>query len=296
LFKTFTLQIDNLSQLKNDSGFWDNFIWPLAVAGVVGIFTLLYKACNFLYKKSSKNDDRSSGVELKTVAPCIEVKSFIELCQLLISFIDDNKYIFHTYGPNSSANETNELRTDMTLWHSARIDYIVPNNKIIKCLIEKNKHLISESHNPVFYKLTAHIYAFEKHVENPAFDYTEYQFPKEIEQLIKDECVRYVTDQDKDFLKIHDWININLKTGQVIEAYFFGSIMFSTKHNNDVDIVLMLNVVDINDILKFEGKKTKIKHSFMKTFKKPLHIEVFTNNEGARFREFLNRNKYKYKV
>jgi hypothetical protein len=296
LFKIFTLQIDSLSQLKNDSGFWDNFVWPLAVAGVIGVFTLLYKVCVYFYKRASKKGNESSEVELHKELSCIEVKLFTELCQLLIVFIDDNKYIFQTYGPNSSANEINELRTDMTLWHNARVDYIVPNNKVINCLIEKNKHLIPECHNPVFRKLTAHIYAFEKHVENPAFDYTEYQFPKEIEKLIKDECIEYIASQDKEFSKIYNWINRNLKTKQVIEAYFFGSIMFSTKYNRDVDVVLILNASEVDDILKFERKKAKISHSFIKIFKKPLHIEVFTNNEDARFREFLNCNLYKYKI
>lgn len=35
------LQIDSLSGLKNNSGFWDNFVWPLAVAIVIGNFLLL---------------------------------------------------------------------------------------------------------------------------------------------------------------------------------------------------------------------------------------------------------------
>jgi hypothetical protein len=296
LFKIFTLQIDSLSQLKNDSGFWDNFVWPLAVAGVIGVFTLLYKVCVYFYKNTLKRGNGSFEVELYKELTCIEVQSFTELCQLLIIFIDDNKYIFQTYGPNSSANEIHELRTDMTLWHNARVDYIVPNNKIINCLIEKNKRLISEYHNPVFLKLTAHIYAFEKHVENPAFDYTEYQFPKEIERLIKDECIAHIVGKDKEFSKIYNWINGNLKTKQVIEAYFFGSIMFSTKYNRDVDVVLILNISKVDDILKFEKKKAKISNSFIKIFKKPLHIEVFTNNEGARFSDFLNCNLYKYKI
>ncbi|MGF7041043.1 hypothetical protein [Mucilaginibacter lappiensis] len=299
MFKIFTLQIDSLSQLRNDSGFWDNFIWPLSVAGVIGIFTLLYKACDFFYKKifsERGNTGEFSEIELHKELSCNEVKSFIELCQLLIVFIDDNKYIFQTYGPNSSANEINELRTDMTLWHNARVDYILPNNEIINCLIEKNKHLIPESHNLVFRKLTSHIYAFKKHVENPTLDYTEYQFPKEIEKIIKDECVMYIANEDKEFLKIYKWIHRNLKTKQVTEAYFFGSIMFSTKYNKDVDIVLMLSALELEGILKFKRKKAKINRSFTKIFKKPLHIEVFTNKEGARFREFLNRNQYKHEI
>lgn len=284
--------------MRDNPGFWENFVWPLAVAAVIGFITLLYKLFSLLNKKNLKknHDTETSEIELHKELPCVEVKSFIELYQLLIAFLDDNKYIFQTYGPNSSANEINELRTDMTLWHNARVDYIIPNNEIINCLIEKNKHLIPESHSPVFRRLTAHIYAFKKHVENPVLDYAEYQFPQEIEKLIKDECVRYIAEEDPEFIKIYTWVERNLKTKQVMEAYFFGSIMFSTKYNKDVDVIVMLSALEIEGILKFKRKKAKINRSFTKIFKKPLHIEVFTNTEGARFREFLRRNPYKFEI
>jgi len=284
--------------LRDNPGFWENFVWPLTVATVIGFITLLYKLFILLNKKNSKktHGTETSEIELHKELPCVEVKSFIELYQLLIAFLDDNKYIFQTYGPNSSANEINELRTDMTLWHNARVDYIIPNNEIINCLVEKNKHLIPESHSLVFSKLTAHIYAFKKHVENPVLDYTDYQFPKEIEKLIKDECVGYIAEEDPEFIKIFTWVERNLKTKQVMEAYFFGSIMFSTKYNKDVDVVVMLNALEIEGILKFKRKKAKINRSFTKVFKKPLQIEVFTNTEGARFREFLRRNPYKFEI
>jgi predicted nucleotidyltransferase len=293
--KNFILQVNSFSQLTNNSGFWDNFIWPLVLAILIGAF----KACIFLYKRifsKKTNTNRSSEIELHNELSCVQVKSFIELCQLLIAFIDDNKYIFQTFGPNSSANEIKELRTDMTLWHNARIDYILPNNEIIKCLIEKNRYLISENYSLVFRKLTSHIYAFKKHVENPSIDYTEYQFPKEIEKIIKDECVMYVLTEDKQFMNIYNWIHENLKTKQVMEAYLFGSIMYSTKYNKDVDVVLILNALELEGILKFKKKIAKINRLFTKIFNKPLHIEVFTNKEGTRFREFVNHNVYKHKL
>jgi predicted nucleotidyltransferase len=296
LLKTFTLQIDSLSQLKNNSGFWDNFVWPLAVAGVIAIFTLLYKGVNSLRNRAFKKVNELSEVELHKKLSCIEVKSFIELSQLLIVIINDNKYIFQTFGPNSSAYVTNELRIDMTLWHNVRIDYIVPNNKMINCFIEKNKSLIPDNYKEVFHKLTAHIYSFEKHVENPEFDYTEYQFPKEIEKQLKDECVAYIISEDKDFLKISKWISRKLKTKQVMEAYLFGSVMFSTKYNQDVDLVLMLCALKTEDVLKFKREKAKLNRLFMESFKKPLHIEVFTNKEDVRYKEFLTLNLYKHKV
>ena len=45
------LQIDSLQQLKNNSGFWDNFVWPLALAFVIAVVGLLWK---ILTPKQSK--------------------------------------------------------------------------------------------------------------------------------------------------------------------------------------------------------------------------------------------------
>lgn len=47
------LQIDSLSGLKNNTGFWDNFVWPLAVAAVIGIFLLLKQ---FVFKRKQKKE------------------------------------------------------------------------------------------------------------------------------------------------------------------------------------------------------------------------------------------------
>lgn len=47
------LQIDSLSGLKNNTGFWDNFVWPLAVAAVIGIFILLRQ---FVFKPRQKKE------------------------------------------------------------------------------------------------------------------------------------------------------------------------------------------------------------------------------------------------
>lgn len=47
------LQIDSLSGLKSNTGFWDNFVWPLAAAAVTGIFLLLKR---FVFKPRQKKE------------------------------------------------------------------------------------------------------------------------------------------------------------------------------------------------------------------------------------------------
>lgn len=285
------LQIHSFSELKNNQGFWDNFIWPLSVAMVIGVTTIIYK------KILSKKDGTSHKIknipseELK----CIKVNLYTELCQILVVLLNDNKYLFQTFGPNSSANELGQLRIDMTLWHSSRVDYIIPNNNLLSCLIEKNMMVIPEKYLLPFQKLKSHIYAFKKHVENPTFDYTEYQFPKEIEKIIKDECFVYNIQQD-DFLKIKNWITMRLSIQEIQGGFLFGSVMFSTMHNKDIDIVVLLNPLQKAELVQLPNTLNEINHSFKKSFNKHLHFIVFTDAERKKYSIFIQLNLYKTEI
>lgn len=57
------LQIDSLQELKNNSGFWDNFVWPLAVAVVIGIAGFLYRLLS--RKKSNPSMDINQTTKIK---------------------------------------------------------------------------------------------------------------------------------------------------------------------------------------------------------------------------------------
>jgi hypothetical protein len=52
------LQIDSLSQLRGNSGFWDNFVWPLLLALVIGLFIILRKK---IFPEKKKINDKSTG-------------------------------------------------------------------------------------------------------------------------------------------------------------------------------------------------------------------------------------------
>ncbi|QNF31664.1 hypothetical protein HUW51_02580 [Adhaeribacter swui] len=139
------LQIDSLYRYINDQGFKDNFIYPLALAFIIGIFTLIWKFVNNVLKKLFRRKSITTiqpNSKPTSIIECVTVNTFSELCQLLLKPLEDNKYVFKTFGPNSSFSELTSLRVDMTLWHNARLENIIPNNELIRCLIEKNSHLI----------------------------------------------------------------------------------------------------------------------------------------------------------
>ncbi|WP_312823189.1 SMEK domain-containing protein [Epilithonimonas sp.] len=116
-----------------------------------------------------------------------DIQSFDNLLNELTPLFLENKELFKKFGPNSGATVTEPLRTDLTLWYKIRREKLVPNNSVIYKLIESNLHYIPSEFENIFEKLKAHIYAFEKHCEDADFDYTQYQFPTEIEKIIFNE-------------------------------------------------------------------------------------------------------------
>ncbi|MBS1530157.1 MAG: hypothetical protein JSU01_07615, partial [Bacteroidetes bacterium] len=229
----------------------------------------------------------------KAISKCVEFEDFYGLCQALIPLIDDNKYIFGTFGPNSSASTLEPLRTDLSLWHESRKEYIIPNNSIIECLINKNEKFIPANNIEIFRRLKSHIYAYKKHVENTSFDYSDYQFPREIEQLIKHTCYDETTN-NKDFKRIANWVDKKLSLKQVCEKSIIGSLLFSTKYSKDLDVLLLLNVFSDEDLVDTKKKLRSVQYSFKLKFKKNIHLTVFSVKEKIEYQEFLRKNDFKF--
>jgi hypothetical protein len=233
------------------------------------------------------------NIPQKEISKCKEFENFKEICQALIPLVDDNKYIFETYGPNSSAANIGELRTDMELWHQSRKDYIVPNNELINCIINKNKSLIPSKHQELFNKLNSHIYAFKKHVENPNFDYTTHQFPASFDTTIKDVCFEENLIE-KDFIKITKWLDRRVCFNGVAEKRIFGSFLFSTSNSKDIDLVILLD--ENAEVSKISKHLKRIEYQAKLKFKKPIHTSVFLYNEQDNYTEFVQKNKYNYQL
>lgn len=262
---------------------------PIAAVFVL-VIGLSYNAIShYIMLEHSKKEP----IPQKDISECRVFEGFNDVCQALIPLVEDNKYIFETYGPNSSAASMGELRTDMELWHQSRIDYIVPNNELISCIINKNKSLIPFKYKDSFNKLNSHIYAFKKHVENPNFDYTSHQFPANFDATIKDVCVKENTI-DKDFIKITKWIDRKVCFNGVNEKRVFGSFLFSTSNSKDIDLVILLD--ENAELPKISKYLKRIEYQAKLKFKKPIHTSVFLSNEQDNYEEFVKKNKYNYQL
>lgn len=85
------------------------------------------------------------------------LRSYGNLCQEIFPLLKDNEYIFKTTGPNSSRDNIEHLRHDLTLWNKLKREVILPNNNAIKKIIDENKALIPAKHSELFNKMNLHI-------------------------------------------------------------------------------------------------------------------------------------------
>jgi len=259
---------------------WDNFVLPIAVAIIIGLFVLI--------RKKRKNNIKGNVNEASQIRPV----SFINLCQRILPLLIENNYVFRTFGPNSSANESEPLRTDMELWKQSKIEIIVPNNDKVEELISENLELIPEVHKDIFKKLQSHIFAFKKHVENEKFDYSSFQFPQEIDKIVKDICFEGSKNESY-FNKIIDGILAEYKMAEVDKIVLFGSFLFYSTNKNDIDLAILLDTSGTADVKKMKKKFDKANNRIFKKYKKNVHLSVFTSEELENFEKFISINNYK---
>src|SRR6202158_5375867 len=160
--------------------------------------------------------------------------------QLLASSINENGRVFRSFGPNSGAESLGEVRWDLTLWEKARQEIIVPNNRKIAKLITSESVLVPAKYRLIFDKMLTHVYAFEKHCENPTFDYGEHRFPDEFAEVIDDVCLEAAA-KDPDISTIREWLaqRVHPSGLPVLDGYLTGSVLRSPSEASDIDIILL---------------------------------------------------------
>lgn len=215
---------------------------------------------------------------------------FGELCQEILPILKDNEYIYKTTGPNSGRDNTGELRIDLTMWDELKKQVIVPNNESIKVLIKQNLEIIPSKYEKDFKSMILHIEAFNKHVENPNFDYSDFQFPTTFPDIILNHCFESAKSS-KLLKKKLDWLAKTLKTIKLSKWIVFGSSVLTPKRANDFDIALLLNKgVTLKEM---NMKINAIKFDFKVKFRQSLHITVFEENVKEDFSDFLTFNRFK---
>lgn len=254
----------------------------MVVGTIVIISALAYNLC---HRYIEYRQSRPNGPAYKNISQDV-FPNFSSMCQAILPILKDNEYIFTHTGPNSSSQECGDLRMDLSLWNTIKIDSILPNNTKIKNIIERNKHLVPECHRQLFQELCLHINAFEKHVKDPNIDYTEHQFPKSITEVIEQTCFD-ASLMNPTYQKIERWLSKKSKKNGIRESYIIGSILMYPEYAQDVDVIICAsNSLDVLNLLAFDFK---IK------FKKTLHISYF-EEQNQEYIEFCEKNKFKAKI
>lgn len=95
---------------------------------IVGVIVII---CALLYNSFSQYIEY---IRLRPNLPAFKniqqenIVDFSSLCQAILPILKDNEYIFKHTGPNSNADESGELRMDLSLWEELKRDSILPNN------------------------------------------------------------------------------------------------------------------------------------------------------------------------
>jgi hypothetical protein len=260
--------------------------WDWLLGLVIILIALIYNTFNRWIELKT---DKKSEPQYKKIEK-VKFSDFIQVCKSIYPILLDNEYIFKTVGPNSGANATDELRTDLTLWYKYRSESILPNNQKIKEILEANQNLFSREIKTITDKMILHIDAFEEHTKNPQFDYSNFQFPLDFKEMIETKCFENAKTSKKLQNQIK-WLNKKLKPLNIVEWYLHGSTILIPESANDVDIVILINSVNTNENKKINS----IKMDFKLKFQLSLHTTIFTSNEQEEFRSFLERNVYKIK-
>ncbi len=284
LSKPIWVDILNIAFSEFQFSLIGEYDWAIGLTVILLALTYntIHKYLDLKYEKP--NEPAFNQAEYKSFS------DFGELCQEILPILNDNEYIFKTTGPNSGRDNTGELRMDLTMWEDLKKEVISPNNEAIKKLIKDNTEIIPSKYENDFKRMVLHIDAFQKHIENPNFDYSEFQFPKTFPDIILTHCFEKAKS-DKILKRKLKWLSKNLKPLNLFHWIAFGSAILTPKKASDFDIAILLDkATDLNETNK---KIEIIKFDFKVKFRQPLHITLFEETKKTDFLEFVDFNKLK---
>lgn len=260
--------------------------WIIGLAII--IFALIY---NTIHRYIDLNHERKSEPAFKNVSKN-NIKTFGELCQEITPILSDNKYIFQTTGPNSNAHNIEPLRTDLTIWNKLKKEVIAPNNLAIKKLIESNQNLIPKKHENLFREMILHIEAFNEHLANPEFDYSDFQFPNEFPTIVLEASFEEAKT-DKNMLKKKRWLEKKIAKLNILDWFIFGSTVFTPNKANDFDLAMLVKQNSIPLDSSLNKKLEEMEFDYKVKFKQDLHLTIFNKTEKSEYENFANDNNLK---
>jgi len=217
-----------------------------------------------------------------------KIENFIDLCKFIYPILSENNKFFQSLGPNSGVDALGEVRWEMSLWHAARLDIIIPNNKKIVKAIEDYRGMIVLEHVKSFNDFTIHAYAFEAHVRSSSVSYKNKQFPKEFSRIVIKTCVAsnqnnlFIFDIEK---RIKDLMcNIH----GLRRVILTGSVLSVAELSSDIDVFILVD--EISDCLVEDFRK--LSYAVLREFHRELHLSVFSRDELGKFEAALVRTEF----
>jgi hypothetical protein len=309
--KVFTLKgilLEKLNRVLNPN-FDSKFIWALLTAGIalIGYQRIVQLASSLvvlsgdIYLKLSL-DSGTDSVFIVIGSLMIFFSIFIYLWRLFNNnpkslkkyktlskaardirpLMDENRRIFTTFGPNSGAGSTGELRHDYEVWQELKLEQIAPNNDKILSLLNRVK-TFGQCEAPVVSDMKSHIQAFKTHCKNPNFDYSKNQFPLAFSDLILGFCADHVNNVEV----YKNWFVYKIaETNLNIEAaYIYGSALYG-QEKTDVDILIKTTAFDIREIKNNAESYNELQICFVNKFGLKLHLKVYSELEKHSYQGF----------
>lgn len=315
-----TILLERLNRILNPAFEW-KFTWTLLIAGfgligyqrlvqIAGSIEIIQPEARIKLELSSGVDAALSALGITLVllsclffyklkfSPALGRKTFKNLAAAasdIRKIMEENRRIFLSFGPSSSAGATGEIRHDPSYWQQLRHETICPNNEQIRNILKSVKH-VTAIEQPVVEKMYSHIEAFAHHCENPSYDYRDNQFPREFANLILGYCAK----ANRGVIKVPtygQWLNETAKQLglRIDEAYIFGSALFG-EETSDVDLLVKSAASTILEVKHQADLWQKVSTEFSAKFILRLHMVVFSNLEADAFAGFISKIDHKERV
>ena len=136
-----------------------------------------------------------------------------------------------------------------------------------------------------------HIDAFNEHIINPNFDYSEFRFPKQFPGIISETCFETAKTNQK-LVKKLKWISAKLNKHYISDWFVFGSAAFIPDKANDIDIAILVDKSTTHQ-KELNGNIFDIKNEFKLKFKKDLHVSIFDDESQNDYSQFSSKNPLK---
>jgi hypothetical protein len=105
----------------------------------------------------------------------------------ILPLLEENRQSWHHYGPRSELARTQPHNAAVyAVWESERLSIIVPNNRKIRTLLNKNILIYSENEIGIINKFFAHVRSYERWVQDEIPYAAVVRFPIEFDNFIRE--------------------------------------------------------------------------------------------------------------